>query len=447
LKKTFQVHLIEEKYQKIDNMRIQATVKLTNRDVNMSTKPVRTSIALGKKPLAKLENSSDPKVFMMLCTAANRAGTKFNVCANIDRVFDKFVDQGKCTIQLKKPAKTIFISDADPLQLKSLLNLLKRVLFAKNDEELDKISITSAALMGASLSQVTKPKEKLVIVDKKEYPITKNFPSSLTELKVNNINLKKFDSRMLKLSRLVVLDLSDNNISIWPESFSGLANLKELYLSNNKLATVPVSFFQTVSEKLCLLDLSSNQLNMIPFVISKLKNLVTLRLKDNGLKRLPVTISNLKNLKMLELVGNPELGVVPGSFLRLRLDHLSMSSKCLTTDVSGLTIRDTSSEMPSLADLCLVNLTKSGSRSKIDETCLPMRLLEYWDTMQTCSCGKLCLWSSHVRGLIKTNPSRISQNFITDGNLLGSQAFLRCETLFCSKKCIELYKNQPLNFR
>ena len=99
-------------------MRIQATVKLTNRDVNMSTKPVRTSIALGKKPLASSENSSDPKVFMMLCTAANRAGTKFSVCGNIDRVFDKFLDQGKCTIQLIKPAKTIFISDADPLQVK-----------------------------------------------------------------------------------------------------------------------------------------------------------------------------------------------------------------------------------------------------------------------------------------------------------------------------------------
>jgi len=366
-------------------MRIQATVKLTNRDVNMSTKPVRTSIALGKKPLASSENSSDSKVFMMLCTAANRAGTKFSVCGNIDRVFDKFLDQGKCTIQLIKPAKTIFISDADPLQLKSLLNLLKKVLYAKTDEELDKISITSAALNPASLTQVTKPKEKLIIFEKKDYPITKNFPSSLTELKVNKINLKKFDSRMLKLSRLVVLDLSDNNISIWPESFKSLSNLKELNLSNNKLTTVPVSFFQTVSEKLCLLDLSSNQLTMIPFVISKLKSLVTLKLKENGLK--------------------------------------------------------------SLVDLCLVNLTKSGSRSKIDETCLPMRLLEYWDTMQTCSCGKLCLWSSHVRGLIKTNPSRVTQTFITDGNLLGSEAFLRCETLFCSKKCIELYKNQPLNFR
>ena len=219
-------------------MRIQATVEINNNDVNMRTKPTRTSIAIGKKPLTSKENSSDPKVFMMLCTNSNRAGTKFNVCGNISHVFDKNVDKGMCTIQMIKPNKTIFISKADPLQLKGLRNMLKKVLNAKTDEELDQISLTSAALMGASLAQVTKPKEKMVISQKKDYPITSksNFPSSLTELKVNGVNLKKFDSRMLKLSRLVILDLSDNNIAIWPESLSGLVNLKELHMSNNQLA-------------------------------------------------------------------------------------------------------------------------------------------------------------------------------------------------------------------
>ena len=109
---------------------------------------------------------------------------------------------------------------------------------------------------------------------------------------------------------------------------------------------VPESFFHTVSTNLCLLDLSSNQLTRIPEVISKLASLATLKLKDNELKILPGTISSLKKLKILELVGNPDLGVMPGSFLTLRLDHLSMSSKCLTTDVSGLTITDTTSNLP-----------------------------------------------------------------------------------------------------
>ena len=101
----------------------------------------------------------------------------------------------------------------------------------------------------------------------------------------------------------------------------------------------------------------------------------------------------------------------------------------------------------SLTDLCMVSLTESGARSKIDQSCLPWSLLVQWDRMQRCSCGKLCHPSSNVRGVIKTNPSRITQTFVTDGNLLGSEAFLRCVTLFCSRKCIDLYKNQPLNFR
>ncbi len=59
----------------------------------------------------------------------------------------------------------------------------------------------------ATSSQVTKPKTKLVVTEKKEYPITTNFPSSLETLSVNGINLKKLDSRMMKLRLLVSLDL------------------------------------------------------------------------------------------------------------------------------------------------------------------------------------------------------------------------------------------------
>ena len=108
-------------------MKIQATIQLTNRDINVISKPMRGSMALGKRKrlCTSSENSSDPKVFLMFCTVSNRAGTKFEVCQNIASVHDNFLHLGECTIQLIKPARTIFISDADPLQLKSMLNLLK----------------------------------------------------------------------------------------------------------------------------------------------------------------------------------------------------------------------------------------------------------------------------------------------------------------------------------
>ena len=254
----------------------------------------------------------------------------------------------------------------------SVILSIVKVLKAKTNQELDGLSLSSAALNHASIGQVYNLKEKIIINDKKDYPIRENFPkciprqnfpSSLKELRVNGINLKKFDNRMLKLSRLVVLDLADNNLKLWPESFGGLENLKELYLSNNKLTKVPVSLLLTVSKSLNLLDLSGNQLSILPDVFSKLKSLITLKLKNNQLKRLSVPFSVLKNLDTLELIGNPELGAMPQSFQKLQLNHLSISSKCLRTDVSGLIVEDRSSDFPLLTDLCLASLNKSGCRS------------------------------------------------------------------------------------
>ena len=138
---------------------------------------------------------------------------------------------------------------------------------------------------------------------------------------------------------LVVLDLSGNSLTTWPKSFSSLVDLKELNLSNNQLSKVPVSFFKTVSENLCFLDLSNNQLSMIPYVISRLARISTLKLSNNQLKRLPSTISSLTNLKILELVGNANLSVMPGTFLKLELKHLSLSSRCLTLEGSATTIK------------------------------------------------------------------------------------------------------------
>ena len=325
-------------------MKIQATIQLTNRDINVISKPMRGSMALGKRKrlCSSSENSSGPKVFLMFCTVSNRAGTKFEVCQNIASVHDKFLHLGECTIELIKPARTIFISDADPLQLKLMLNLLKKAINAKTDKELDAldaISLTSAALNKSKLNQIRRPKEKMVISEKIDYPtiqgpcnyllqecvcnytITKNFPFRLKELKVNGINLKRIESRILKLMWLVVLDLSGNSLTTLPKSFSGLVDLRELNLSNNQFSKVPVSFFLTVSKNLQLLDLSNNQLSMVPYVISRLARIATLKLSNNQLKRLPSTISSLTNLKILELVGNPNLSVMPGTFLKLELKH------------------------------------------------------------------------------------------------------------------------------
>ena len=125
------------------------------------------------------------------------------------------------------------------------------------------------------------------------------------------------------------------------------------------------------------------------------------------------------------LIGNKNLSVMPGSFLRLRLDHLTISGTCFTDDPAGLTLKDTSNLVPNLTELCMLKL----NRNEIVEDDMPRLVLERWDTMQKCPCGNWCFWSSNVRGLVKTDPRRITQTFISDGDIMGSRSFLRCESV------------------
>ncbi len=434
-------------------MRIQATVEVVNRDVNMRTKPVRSSLALGKKPLAdnKKNDSSDPKVFLVLSTQANRVGTKFAIVANVEKVFNKCVDDGKTTLRIIQPPKDIVISKANPIELKAFLGVLKQILFAKNDDDLDKVKLTASALNPASLAQVSKPKDKLVITEKKDYPITKNFPLSLKDLRATGVNLKRLDRRILKLSNLVRLDLSDNAIPDLPdgEEFKHLVNLKELVLSGNKLTTLPMSLFRSsvLSKNLCLLDVSRNSLKILPNAIANFVNLVTLNLAGNPLERLAVTLDKLPRLKRLDLSGNDKLRVLPGSLIKLRLDHLVLSSSALTQLGGSVTLSDSSKRIPCLRDLCIGVCDQNRMRSQVDEELLPGPVLAFWDTMQRCHCDRICHWSSHARAITKANPKSIAITLISDSGLVGSNAMIRCETLFCSTKCLDLYKHKQLNYR
>ena len=422
-------------------MRIEATVEILNRSANMRTKPTRTSLAIGRKPL-QCENGQDPKIFLMVCTAANRAGTKFKIQANMRRIFDKFVNEGKCTISLMEPPKDFLISKSDPLKLKAFLNVISRVLKAQSDEQLDQIPLTAAALQPVSLAQVTKPKEKMVVENKKDYPITKNFPSTLTCLTINGINLKRFDSRILKLNKLTVLNLNDNSLATIPESFTSLPALSELHLANNCISRLPIGFFLCpgLKKSLGYLNLKNNKVAMIPHQISNLLNLYSIDLSANALKRLPNTLHLLPRLKRIELLDNPDLKMLPGgAFLTLKFEHFSIGSQALTHDAAALCLKDSSNQVPHLQDLCMIYFSKKGLKGHV-ETCIPPVNRDYWNRIQKCYCGKYCPVSANVISVVKTNPKKITLNFVSDQ--INGGSFVRCETIFCSRSCFESFQNQ-----
>ena len=138
-----------EKFQR--KMRIQADIEILNRDFNSKTKPVRSSLAIGLKPQDSSSKAAGMReVFIMISTAQNKSGNKFvlrndELQRNVEHIFDKFVNEGKATIRLKVPARDFCLRKADPLLLKSFLNMVKASLNAKTPEEIDKLSLTSAS--------------------------------------------------------------------------------------------------------------------------------------------------------------------------------------------------------------------------------------------------------------------------------------------------------------
>ena len=114
-----------------------------------------------------------------------------NVLFHVFQVFTRFVDEGKATIRFCRPPHDLCVSNADVVALKAFLNVLKKVLELKpgQDDQLEKlIELNMSALVPATTSQVTKEKTKLVITNKKDYPITTNFPHTL---KVNDWSSKQ----------------------------------------------------------------------------------------------------------------------------------------------------------------------------------------------------------------------------------------------------------------
>lgn len=157
--------------------------------------------------------------------------------------------------------------------------------------------------------------------------------------------------------RVTVLDLSFQNISVLPDSFSGFINLRELRLVNSKLSILPNSVYQlqqlktlnlqgnnSINQKALVagldsldalenLDLSycdlkyleatigncselkslvlkGNYLFYLPASIGRLENLRNLNVADNLLSQLPQTFVYLENLESLDFGGNAELAVV-----------------------------------------------------------------------------------------------------------------------------------------
>eukprot|EP00058_Branchiostoma_floridae_P025031 XP_002610521.1 hypothetical protein BRAFLDRAFT_260421 [Branchiostoma floridae] len=420
-------------------MRLICTVEVNNRlcpSHNLASSKSKgrgghATLTLGRKPGS---DSKEGMVFLMMCTAKDKTGTKYKLKGNVGQIFGRFVQEGKATIRFHQPEHDICISKADPINLKALLSAVK---LAHHGQEMSRAQVST--LTPARASQVEPPKTKMTVSKRKDYPLTKSFPSSLLELRINHCTLNRVDTRILGLKHLKLLDMSDNNIRILPETIGELKCLADLNMSNNQLTELPGKFFQsTLRNSLQSVDLSHNQLSRLPNQLCACVDLVSLKLDSNQLSGLPPSIGLLRKLRFLTATRN-HITLLPASFLKLQLETVDLFENPFLEDGPSTLMGNLT--FPSLLEITARVVKKH--RLHYTEEDLPRTLISYLDVAKRCLCGQLC-FENFVRFLARLDLHRLAHTVTAVDSQGRTHAPL--EAFLCSETCSAKYRKHPAGF-
>lgn len=416
-------------------MKLQCDVEVVSRmlptfGMKRKGKGVRAVLSIGKHVD---KNTQRNNIYLMICTAKDRAGSKYKLRDNIEKFFTWFIEEGKATIRLKEPAVDICLSKSDPNSLK---NFLSAARLADRGSDMDSLPLSTLTPVRAC--DVEKPKKKLTIVSKKDYPLTSNFPYSLEQLQVSYCRLSRVDMRMLSLKFLRRLDLSNNHIKKLPATIGDLGSLADLVLHNNHL--------ESFSEALCLsslqrtlqnLDLSQNRLQSLPAQLCQLRELVNLKLDDNKLRWLPFRIGSLSKLRFLSAAHN-QLSLLPGDFRKLSLENLDLFGNPFTQP-NPLDHRMKLSfplSLQEIASRAVINL-----RIPYGPHLIPANLCKDLEVSRTCGCGRACI-SFFIQTAVSMNLHQVSHTVVLVDNMGGTEAPVQQH--FCSLACYSEYLDNCL---
>ncbi|KAK3538017.1 hypothetical protein QTP70_027367 [Hemibagrus guttatus] len=409
-------------------MKLQCDVEVVNRmlptfGVKSKGRGSRAVLSIGKHVD---KNTQRTNVYLLICTAKDKAGSKYKASLkeNIEKFFTCFVEEGKATVRLKEPMVDICMSKAETTSLKTFLSAAQLAHRGTVRE-----SISLSTLTPVRAKDVEKPKKKLIIMSKKDYPITSSFPYSLEQLQVSYCKLARVDMRMLSLKSLRTLDLSNNHIKKLPDTIGDLRLLTELILHNNHL--------ESFSEALCLsslqkslqhLDLSQNCLKMLPACFCKLHELVSLKMDDNELVQLPFHIGQLTKMRFLSAAHN-KLTVLPGDFRKLSLENLDLFGNPFAQpnplDHSiQLTLPLTLEELASRAVL--------KYRIPYGPHLIPFHLCGNMELAKVCNCGCICV-NSYIQTAVGMNLHLVSHTVVLVDDMGGTEAPIQRH--FCSLTC------------
>ncbi|MBF0433165.1 MAG: leucine-rich repeat domain-containing protein, partial [Fibrobacteria bacterium] len=157
-------------------------------------------------------------------------------------------------------------------------------------------------------------------------------------LDLSNTQLEVIPDTIKTLQSLRELRLSATSLTQISDSICNLGELAKLYIDQNQLEVLPDSLHRL--KKLLELDVHQNKLEVIPDSLGSLINLKRLNLGKNKIKNLPANIGRLINLTYFN-IGNNQISALPDSIGNLSLlDTLNIFHNYFRTipaSLSGLT--------------------------------------------------------------------------------------------------------------
>jgi adenylate cyclase len=127
--------------------------------------------------------------------------------------------------------------------------------------------------------------------------------TSLHELRLSNMCIKKVPQSVQNFTTLMGLDLSSNRIGDLNDiALYRLPDLQELRVQNNRMEKLPWYFPRL--HMLRLLNISNNKFQDVPEEVCKMSGLEELDISFNMISQLPDELQSLQRLKVLIIVGN-----------------------------------------------------------------------------------------------------------------------------------------------
>jgi len=413
----------------INNLAVRTGHKSTSRSYY-------SQLSLGKDP-------SSGKYFLIINNTAKPVADKFKLQNNVEKIYCKFINEGKATIALKDPNFNLILQKADVNQLKSFLKIIHLAANSPNFNDESIKANTISEDLNKENQKLKKPVTSVSIKSKSEYNsnfraiISQNLTIkskldnknvqtlNLLRLTINNCELKQINASIQDLKQLVHLDLSNNKLSAF-DNFS-LNNLQDLNLSCNEIKYIGKNCHLP---NLSILNLNSNQIRVLDqSFCNNFRSLTNLLLKSNKIEFITPNFGyNFLHLKHLD-ASNNLLDTLPFSLSYLRLETLELQNNPF--DFGKLLKRENEKKFPTLVEICARKII--NKKIKYAQRDIPRTLHDYIGSSIKCVCGQSC-FEYNFKLLSMLPMSQVSKSF-TYFALKGFDNQIPIGMTLCSLRC------------